>query len=172
MSDTPSIRRATAADAEALTAIGRETFSQTFGHLYPPADLAEFLATAHTPELYRAWAADPAYAVWIAEHDGEVLGYALAGPCHLPHPEVTDTCGELWRIYVKREAQGLGLGQRLLDQALAWLEAPGRRLWLGVWSENHGAQRLYARHGFAQVGTYEFVVGSVRDHELVFRREP
>ena len=54
---------------------------------------------------------------------------------------------------------------------LAWLERDGQRqLWIGVWSENHGAQRLYARHGFAQVGTYEFVVGQTRDHEFILRR--
>ena len=28
----------------------------------------------------RAILADPAYAVWLLEHDGEAVGYALAGP--------------------------------------------------------------------------------------------
>jgi len=39
-----------------------------------------------------------------------------------------------------------------------------------VWSENHGAQRLYARHGFEHVGDYDFVVGNIRDHEFILRR--
>ena len=47
---------------------------------------------------------------------------------------------------------------------------PPRRLWIGVWSENLGAQRLYARRGFEQVGTYAFAVGRVRDHEFILRR--
>src|SRR6185437_11642486 len=37
------IRRATLEDAEALSGIGRETFVETFGHLYPPEELAHFL---------------------------------------------------------------------------------------------------------------------------------
>ena len=34
-----------------------------------------------------------------------------------------------------------------------------RTLWIGVWSENLGAQRFYARYGFEKVGEYEFSVG-------------
>jgi len=168
----PTLRRATPADADALSALGQLTFSQTFAHLYPPDDLAGYLADAHGTPRYAAWLADPAYRFWVTEVGGELIGYAMAGPCHLTHPEVTDGCGELWRYYIRREHQGQGLGAPLLAAALDWLEAPGRRVWLGVWSENHGAQRLYARHGFAKVGEYEFVVGGTRDREFIYRREP
>jgi ribosomal protein S18 acetylase RimI-like enzyme len=166
-----TIRRAEPADVEALVAIGRATFNETFAHLYPPEDLAAFLAEAHGLARARADLADPGKAVWLVEADGAVVGYAVAGPCHLPHPEVTPACGELERIYLAASHQGGGAGARLLAEALVWLEKDGpRRLWIGVWSENHGAQRLYARHGFAKVGTYEFVVGQTRDHEFILRR--
>jgi len=95
----------------------------------------------------------------------------VAGPCKLPHAEVTPQCGELERIYLAAAHQGGGAGSRLLDEALAWLQKDGpRRLWIGVWSDNFGAQRLYARRGFRVVGTYEFVVGKTRDRELILRR--
>jgi ribosomal protein S18 acetylase RimI-like enzyme len=83
---------------------------------------------------------------------------------------VTAACGELWRLYLRQDAQGSGLGGRLLNLALDWLQAPGRRLWIGVWSENFGAQRLYARYGFAKVGEYEFSVGNSRDREFILAR--
>jgi len=169
--DAATLRKASPADAETLTELGRTTFAETFAHLYAPKDLAAFQAEAHTPERYAAWAVDPDYGLWISEQDGRPIGYALAGPCHLPHPEVTPDCGELWRVYVRREAQGSGLGGRLLTTALDWLARPGRDLWIGVWSENHGAQRLYARHGFEKVGEYEFPVGEHRDHEFILRRK-
>ena len=164
------IRRAEPGDAEVLAALGRETFRETFGHLYPPEDLAAFLASAHAPSVYAAAAADPASRLWIAETGGRAVGYAMAGPCHLPHPEVTPACGELQRIYVRRESQGAGLGVQLLESVLEWLGQPGRRLWIGVWSENTGAQRLYARYGFAKVGEYEFYVGRTRDREFIMAR--
>lgn len=167
----PVIRRAVAEDAQALSRIGAETFSETFAHLYPPEDLAQFLADAYDLDKTRRDLADPRKALWIVEQDGEVVGHALAGPCDLPHPEVTETCGELKRIYVLRKLQGSGTGTRLMHEVLDWLEKDGpRRLWIGVWSQNHGAQKLYERHGFSKVGEYEFPVGRVRDREFILRR--
>ncbi|THD58195.1 GNAT family N-acetyltransferase [Phenylobacterium sp.] len=167
----PSIRRASAADAEALSAIGAETFVETFGHLYPPSDLQTFLAEAYNLDRTRADLAHPAKASWIVEAGDAVVGYALAGPCGLPHPEVTPACGELKRIYLKTAWQNGGLGARLFAETMAWLQATGpRAVWLGVWSENHGAQRFYGRHGFEKVGEYGFAVGDTVDHEYILRR--
>ncbi len=165
-----AIRRATGDDAAVLAVLGRETFTETFGHLYPPQDLAGFLDAAHAPEHYANSAANPAFALWIAESDGRAVGYAEAGKCLIKHPEVTPGCGELQRLYVRREAQGGGLGVRLLETALAWLERSDRRLWIGCWSENFGAQRLYGRYGFSKVGEYEFSVGDSRDLEFILAR--
>lgn len=167
----PTIRRATPADAEALSRIGAQTFTETFGHLYPPQDLADFLVYAYGLARTRMDLADPAKAAWLVEADGAVVGYALAGPCDLPHDEVTPTCGELKRLYVLKRLQGDGTGSRLMAAVLAWLEQDGpRRLWIGVWSENFGAQRLYQRMGFDKVGEYEFAVGQTRDREFILRR--
>lgn len=167
----PTIRRATPDDAEALSRIGAETFTETFGHLYPPEDLAAFLESAYGLEKTRRDLADPAKAAWLVEMNGEVVGHALAGACDLPHDDVTPDCGELKRLYVLKRLQGDGTGSRLLAEALAWLERDGPRpLWIGVWSENHGAQRLYNRMGFDKVGEYEFAVGQTRDREFILRR--
>ena len=165
-----AIRRARAEDAATLAEVGRETFVETFAHLYPPADLATFLGQAYSPRSFAAFLAAPGHAFWVAEAAGRAVGYVQAGPCGLPHPEVTPRCGEVKRLYVRRETQGSGLGTTLLTTALDWLAAPGRRLWIGVWSQNHGAQRLYARHGFERVGAYQFPVGSTLDDEFILSR--
>jgi len=104
-----AIRRASASDAAALAALGRETFTETFGHLYPPKDLAGSLDAAHAPQHYADVARDPAFALWIAEADGRAVAYAEAGRCLIRHADVTPDCGELQRLYVRREAQGGGL---------------------------------------------------------------
>jgi ribosomal protein S18 acetylase RimI-like enzyme len=166
------LRAAEAGDAELLTALGRETFTTTFGHLYPPEDLAFFLADAHTPAKYASWAADPAYGLWLAEaEDGQAIGYALVGPNTLPHPDARADDGELKRIYVVAEAQGAGAGSKLMQASLEFLDQLGRPLWIGVWSGNHGAQRLYGRYGFTKAGEYEFHVGKTRDREFILRRD-
>ena len=166
-----AIRRAEPADAEVLAALGRDTFTATFGHMYPPQDLAAFLDEHHTPERAAADLADPRKAAWLAEQDGEAIGYAAVGPCTLPHAEVTERCGELKRLYLRADRQGGGVGRRLLETSLAWLESQGApSIWLSVWSENYGAQKLYHRYGFDNVGTYLFPVGDSHDKEFMFRR--
>jgi ribosomal protein S18 acetylase RimI-like enzyme len=166
-----TIRRAEAVDAAVLADLGARAFAATFGHLYPPRDLESFLAEAHAVEKVAAELANPATAAWLAERDGDAIGYAIVGPCALPHADVTPSCGELKRIYVLAEGRGDGLGSRLMDEALAWLERDGpRRLWIGVWSENLGAQRLYERLGFRKVGEYGFRVGDTIDREFILRR--
>lgn len=165
------IRRAGPADAEVLAALGARTFTDTFAHLYEPGDLAAFLAEAYGLERTRADLADPAKAAWLVEAGGAAVGYALAGPCGLPHEAVTPTCGELKRLYFLKDRQGGGLGGRLFAEVMAWLQKDGPRdVWIGVWSENHGAQRFYARHGFEKVGEYGFPVGNTVDREFILRR--
>lgn len=167
----PTIRRAGGADAEVLAALGERTFIDTFGHLYSPPDLRAFVADAYGLARTRADLADPAKASWLVEQDGAAIGYALAGPCALPHPDVTQACGELKRIYFVKERQGGGLGGRLFGTVMDWLLAEGPRpIWIGVWSGNHGAQRFYERHGFEKVGEYGFRVGQTVDREFILRR--
>jgi GNAT superfamily N-acetyltransferase len=172
LNSTPSfaIRRADDSDAEALAELGRDTFVATFGHLYPPEDLSEFLAATYTPECFAAALGEESCGIWIAEAGGEAIGYVQVGSCGLPHRDVTPGCGEIKRLYLRRERQNAGVGGALFSTALEWLERPGRTLWIGVWSKNLGAQRFYARHGFVKVGEYEFPVGGTRDHEFILRR--
>lgn len=168
-----AIRRATPVDAPVLASLGARTFVESFGHLYAAEDLQAFLDESHSVEAYARSLADPAYALWLAERGGEAVGYAQAGPCGLPHPDVRPGDGELKRLYLLAGAQGAGIGARLFEQALAWLERDGpRTLWISVWSENFGAQRFYGRHGFAKAGEYDFIVGRQRDHEFIYRRDP
>lgn len=144
---------------------------ETFAHLYDPADLAAYLAEAYGLERTRADLADPAKASWLVESDGMAIGYALAGPCGLPHDEVTPASGELKRIYFLKNHQGGGLGRRLFAEVIDWLQKDGPRdVWIGVWSENYGAQRFYERHGFEKVGEYGFPVGKTVDREFILRR--
>ncbi len=159
----------------ALSALAADTFVATFGHLYPPEDLEAFLTSSYAPDVLRAETQDPKY-FWRMAWDGDqALGYLQCGPVGLPHAEADPARhGELKRLYIAPAAQGRGLGKALLAAALAHLDdrygdAPQ---WIGVWSENHRAQALYAAHGFVQVGAYDFPVGRVRDLEFILRRIP
>ncbi len=174
MTETPDrvvVRRAGLADAPALSRLGAQTFVEAFGHLYGAADLQAFLDTSHSEAAYARALSDPDTGIWLAERDNRAIGYAQAGRCGLPHADVGVGDGELKRLYLLAGQQNGGVGGRLFDTALRWLQREGpRTLWISVWSENVGAQRFYARQGFAFVDEYEFLVGEQRDREFMYRR--
>ena len=86
---------------------------------------------------------------WIADGDGEVFGFAEAGPARqnlTAGAPVRDR--ELWSLYLRASEYGSGLADRLLEAVL-----PGRapaELW--VFEANGRARRFYARHGFQPDG--------------------
>jgi ribosomal protein S18 acetylase RimI-like enzyme len=156
-----------------VAALGAETFVETFGHLYPTEDLEAFLAASKTPVAYAKMLADPDVFVLLAEdQSGEPVGYVLAGDCKLPVPDLGPRSGEVRELYLLSGQQGRGLGTHLLEAALEWLDSRGRApVYVGVWSENHGAQRLYARYGFEKVGEYDFPVGATLDREFILEQK-
>lgn len=166
------IRRATPADADNLSAISRDTFVETFGHLYKVEDLAWHLDFSYAPEKYRDALEEQGAAAWLLENDaGQVQGYAFAGPCGLPHDEVQAGDLELKRLYLRRSMQNGGWGVRLFTEAEGWMRRNGpAAIWIGVWSENEGAQRFYQRHGYEKVGEYLYPVGEARDLEFILRK--
>jgi diamine N-acetyltransferase len=159
--------------AATLADLGAEIFTKTFGHLYKPEDIRTFLTEKHSVETYRDLIVDNQSAVWLArDAAGEAIGYAVAGPCHLPAPDMPDNSGELSRLYVSEAARGAGLGQRMLAHVFAWLDARYDPIYLSVYSQNHGAQRLYKRYGFEKVHDYFFMVGNHADPEFIMKRMP
>jgi len=160
----------------ALSELAAATFTETFGHLYPPEDLEAFLLKSYAVEKLAAEVGNPKQFWRLAvDGDGRALAYLQCGPVGLPHDEADpEAHGELKRLYVHSSAQGQGLGKQLMDVVLGWFadtygNAPQ---WIGVWSENHKAQTLYKAYGFERVGEYKFAVGQTLDDEFILRRRP
>lgn len=158
-------------DLPALCQLGRDTFIETFGHLYSAADLNYFLETVFGPDGLPVEFADPAYAFRIAEADGRMVAYCKVGPPYLPAPEDGRSKCELRQLYILKAWHGRGIAQPMMDWALAWAQAGGwQDMYLSVWSENHRAQTVYAKYGFEKVGEFDFMVGEQADHEFLYRK--
>jgi RimJ/RimL family protein N-acetyltransferase len=168
----PVLRLARPEDVPAIAKLARDTFCETFvqGFAvgYPAADLKQFLDASYALAKISTWIADPAAQVLVAEQDGGLIAYAHAGANDLPYVGARPGDGELKRIYISNAAQGAGVGRELLERSLDWLGA--RPIYIGVWSGNLKAQRLYAHYGFKPVGRYQFAVGATLDDEVILGR--
>ncbi len=157
-----TIRLATIADAAPLTAFGARMFIDTFGADSRPEDLDLYLRDAFSVPRLTSELTDPAFTTWIVEDGaGELAGYAQT--CDGPAPDCVSGALplELRRFYIDGRWQGQGLAQRLMSAVLDVVRQQGRRtLWLGVWEKNARAIAFYTRHGFVDVGSHTFWVGT------------
>jgi len=88
-------------------------------------------------------------AVFVAERDGAVVGYAYARIEPLSWQELRDVAGFIHDVVVAPGARGSGVGTRLIEAAAAWVAERGvPRLMLGTAEKNRDAQRLFERLGF------------------------
>jgi ribosomal protein S18 acetylase RimI-like enzyme len=165
------LRSAEEQDAERLAGFWRDRYGETFAHLYPEADLSAFYAATYNTAKIAAEIADPGYThvLALAQDDHRILGAMKGGAVGLPIPE-TNGLWELHRLYLTRETQGSGLADALMAIAQQTARtAKADAMVLGVFSENHRAQRFYAKHGFEKIGAYKFVVGQTLDDEWIMR---
>jgi diamine N-acetyltransferase len=161
-------RDATPSDAAAVAELARASFTETFGHLYTPDNLAAFL-TSHTAEDWARVLADPDVSVRMAEADGALVGYARIGPPTLPITPVGPAL-ELRQFYLLKPWHGGGHAQAMMDWVIETARARGAvELFLSVFVDNVRAQRFYARYGFQDVGRYAFMVGSHEDEDRLMR---
>lgn len=161
-------RTAGADDAGTLAALGRATFTETFGHLYTPENLAAFLAT-HSEENWRSELCDPAFAVRLGEDGGRAAAYAKLGPPSLPF-EVKGPTAELRQFYILKPWHGTGAAAELMGWVLAEARRRGAQaLYLSVFVDNPRARRFYERYGFEAVGRYDFMVGTHADEDIIMR---
>jgi GNAT superfamily N-acetyltransferase len=156
-------------DAPALSKLGAETFTETFGHLYQPSDLDLFLQN-HSEEQWSADLSDPAFKVLVVEADGAAIGYAKVGPPHLPF-EPRGVAVELRAFYLLQPWHGQGIADRMMQWVIDEAERRGGDdLYLSVFVENHRARKFYERWGFVAEGRYAFMVGTHADEDVVMRR--
>ncbi|HEY0949156.1 GNAT family N-acetyltransferase [Nocardioides sp.] len=148
---TPVLRAAGAGDAEAGAALHRACWREAYGPYVDPLLLDQRLADAD--RWVASWrhqlASGPPRV--LAEADGELIGFAVAGPARDADPPAPI---ELYAIYTRAAWWGTGLGRRLWEAV-----RPERPCSLWVLEANARARAFYARLGFAADGARELYAG-------------
>ncbi len=166
------IRRATAADAAALSRLSAAVFPLGCPANTRPEDLADYIARELTPERFHALLADMRVAILLVEAGGRLTGYAMVER-GATHPLLPAARSELRKFYIEAAWHGRGAAQALMRAVLAATADDGP-LWLSVFSGNPRAIAFYTRWGFRIAGRQEFVVGTDRqqDHLMQHNAQP
>lgn len=87
--------------------------------------------------------------ILVAELDGKIVGFTGFGASRT-HP--SGGVGEVFSIYILKEAQGLGIGRKLMDAAFEKL-SDYRTIVIWVLKGNDHALGFYEHYGFRFEGT-------------------
>ncbi|WP_404442342.1 GNAT family N-acetyltransferase [Sutcliffiella horikoshii] len=82
------------------------------------------------------------------ERNGRVVGIARVIRGEIQMKRHTG----LFRTWLAEEAQGLGIGKKIMDYTDMWCEQHIRKLSLTVFSSNQVAYQLYKKYGFHEEG--------------------
>ena len=140
------IRAARPSDARRLAEIHVETWRATYPGVMPQK-LLDSLSVDERERQWQAWIPDARTTAFVAERDGEVVGFVNVGPSF-----TEDGVGELYAIYVVPDSHGTGAGPALMDAAVATLRERWDEAILWVATENPRARRFYERHGWVADG--------------------
>ena len=144
----PTVRPATPADADEIGRVHAETWRAAYTGIFPESafDVAE---------RRRWWRESLAReraqrgGVFVAEVDGEVVGFASVGAAR----DEPDGVGELYAIYVASQSWGTGAGRMLIERAEESLRASGfAEAVLWVLAGNERAERFYRAAGWVHDG--------------------
>jgi GNAT superfamily N-acetyltransferase len=136
------VRDAEIADIAAIAAVHVRGWQQAYAHVFAQEDLAG-ISIERRQEGARD-AIKSAVAL-VGVRDGEVLGFAFAGPSR-----DQDGVAELYSIYVDPGAWGTGLGRDLIVEVEQRLREQGfavAELW--VLEDNPRARRFYEASGWS-----------------------
>lgn len=152
-------RRLTVDDAELLSKIGGITVLQSHGHSAPEEVMQAYVDTAFGLDSCRTELADKRNVFTAVYYNEQPAGYSKI-IFDEPHPMVKlQPVTKLERLYLLNDFFGIGLGHRLLEQAIEASKAQGDKgMWLDVWKGNGRAIRFYAKQGFETVGESKFVL--------------
>ncbi len=150
------IRDAKQEDISSIARVHVQAWRETYTGLIPQEVLDNLSVEARAATWRGALRERSAASLLVYEHEGEVVGFADAGPERETHPLYT---GELYAIYLLKDFHGRGYGKALFQGAVDALGAAG-----------HSAMRLWVLEANPTRGFYERMGGKLLEQkDITFR---
>jgi ribosomal protein S18 acetylase RimI-like enzyme len=159
------VRAATIDDAPAIARVHVASWRSTYRNLLP-ADFLDSLTEGAYADRWTRFIAEPTNRVYVVEAEGELAGFASAGPERAGEPGYS---GELYAIYVLDRYQRRGHGLELVQAVVAGLREMGLdTLIIWVLRDNQSARLFYERLGGTYVRSQPITLGSATVEEVSY----
>ncbi|GLC89054.1 GNAT family N-acetyltransferase [Lysinibacillus piscis] len=168
---TITMRKCQLDDVQQLKEVSITTFYETFQAQNSPENMQAYLAKAfHTEQLEKELTTAHSTFYFIYDQE-ELVGYLKVNMDEAQSEQMGDDSLEIERIYIRNGHQGKGLGNYLIDKAVAIAAAQGKAsIWLGVWEKNEPAIGFYQKMGFRQTGAHSFYMGDEEQIDIIMTK--
>lgn len=166
------IRKCTSDDAVEVQQIGWKAYQETFAAMNSKETMDAYRNEAFKIGKITDELLNPASCFYFVEVERQLAGCLKVNES-LAQTELQDPLSlEVERIYVLQAFQKMGLGRRLMDQAMEFALEKGKKyLWLGVWEKNCKAIQFYKKLGFVRIGIHDFVMGDEIQKDYLMRKD-
>jgi ribosomal protein S18 acetylase RimI-like enzyme len=159
-----SLNKFVSTEINDLQVISRHTFEETFAKDNTPENIAQYLKENLSLDRLLDEVTNPCSEFYFVKLNNKVIGYLKL------NADENGTTLEIERIYVLQNFHGQGVGQLLLDKAIAIAKNKNIHLiWLGVWERNPRAIRFYEKNGCVPYGSHVFKLGNDEQRDVLMR---
>ena len=152
-SSSPTIRPARASDAARLAALNDRLMAEhrAYGPLFEVRPGSEAMVAAYLRRVLRT----RTHRAWIAEADGEAVGYLWAMVQERPPIYVARRIGCVLDLYVAKGWRRSGIGRAMVGMAVAWFRERGLdHVELMAASKNRAGLAAWRSYGFREYGRH------------------
>lgn len=151
------IIEATAEHCHEISLLAQETFTETFGPLFPPDVLQRYLMATFHPDKLKSSLSKPDNQFFLAYDGREPVGYAKLKANSRNQAIQASNQMQLQKIYFLSKCHGKQFGAAMMDVCLKYFrQCAPVTVWLDVLETNAKAIRFYQKFGFEAVGKDHF----------------
>jgi len=143
-----------------LAQIGASTFYQSYKVENTEADMQAYIQDTYTIEKMIECLNNKNIIYFLAYKDTGDVGYVKL-LLNQTNEKLIGLTAEIEKIYVRKEFHGKGIAQQLMAHVKQYcVQKSYKKIYLGVWQQNHKALKFYSKEGFKTFDTRTFQLGA------------
>lgn len=165
------IKRLNINHINALTAVSRTCFIETYPQLFSTEQFKSFFKNHFNQDVFQTQiqGGHPIYFGYFI--DNELIAYFTIEHRKVPESNVNKTI-YIDKLYIIKKTHRKGIGKKIIQFTIELAKKQHiEYIWLAVWSGNQSAQQFYKKLGFEKIGEQRFIFEDIDelDYRLLLR---